>query len=327
MYRPYRIHLLDHVPQPLPPRTLACVVFGHAQKTDVVRDPRIFALPMPCLHGPCVQLWEATGDVHHGHAHGLDYARTGDVLMAIAQLPESRLTQMADASFDLYRRIDALLAEPGCASDLGERFALWRVWHFLAGITQGRSDEERYRQFSLGRHRAVATMPGFEHRLPAATAVGMADGGLRVLLLAGVGVPQQVENPRQVSAFHYPRDYGPRSPSFSRAVWLPWQDGEMAGELIASGTASIVGHQSRHAGALLDQWQEVQRNLASLQQQIPGTRPWALDYMTVYLRDGAAWPQLRTWLPAVDLARISLVEADICRTDLDIEAEALYRRC
>lgn len=323
MQKPYRIHLLDRVPDVLPPRTLACVVFGVSAHAQTARDPRVFALPIPCLHGPCVQLWEASGDVRRGHAHGLDYAHTGDVLMAIAQLPESQLARVADASFDLYRRIDALLAAPGCASSQGEPFALWRVWHFLAGITQGSGDDERYRQFSLGRHRAVAATPGYEQRLPAATAVGMTGGGLRVLLLAGVGVPQQVENPRQVSAFHYPRDYGPRSPSFSRAVWLPWQDG---GDLIASGTASIVGHESRHAGRLQDQWQEVQRNLDGLRSQIAPAAGWTLDYMTIYLRNRAAWPQLRERLSPAERARISLVEADICRSDLDVEAEALYRR-
>lgn len=321
MQRPYRLHLLDRVPDVLPPRTLACVAFG--EPVDAMRDPRVFALPMPCLHGPRVQLWEALAQVRCGHAHGLDYVHAGDVMMATARLPESQLTQMDEASCDLYRRIDALLADPACASATGDRLALWRVWHFLAGITQGSGDDERYRQFSLGRHRAMATAPGFEARLPAATAVGMADGGLRVLLLAGVGAPQQVENPRQVSAFHYPRDYGPRSPSFSRAVWLPWQTG---GDLIASGTASIVGHESRHAGVLHDQWQEVQRNLDGLKTRIAPADEWPLDYMTLYLRNADAVPALLSALPPQVAPRISVVQADICRTDLDVEAEALYRR-
>ena len=41
-----------------------------------------------------------------------------------------------------------------------------------------------------------------------------------VYFLAGRTAPVFVENPRQVSAYHYRREYGTHSPSFSRAALL-----------------------------------------------------------------------------------------------------------
>ena len=33
---------------------------------------------------------------------------------------------------------------------------VWRIWNFVAGINEGQGDDERYRQFCLGRARAFA---------------------------------------------------------------------------------------------------------------------------------------------------------------------------
>src|SRR3546814_7354125 len=59
-----------------------------------------------------------------------------------------------------------------------------------------------------------------------------------------------VENPRQVSAYRYPRQYGPQQPSFARAM-LPPPGSAMP--LLLSGTASVVGHATAHVGELLAQ--------------------------------------------------------------------------
>ena len=95
----------------------------------------------------------------------------------------------------------------------------------MDAINEGAGDDERYKRFSLGRARAFAaapmTFPGLG--FPAATAVGRpgASRTLQVSWMAGREPGTMLENPRQVSAYHYPRRYGPAAPSFSRASGDP----------------------------------------------------------------------------------------------------------
>ena len=102
---------------------------------------------------------------------------------------------------------------------------------------------ERYREFNSARQQALrARGRALTGNVPAASALGAAHGSpLVVYFLAGRTAPTFVENPRQVSAYHYPRQYGSHSPVFSRAA-LVRHSGRLA--LFISGTASIVGHRS-----------------------------------------------------------------------------------
>ena len=58
---------------------------------------------------------------------------------------------------------------------------------------------------------------------PSATAIGRhhSDHLLQVFWLAGTAPGQALENPRQVSAYQYPRVHGPVSPTFARALVAP----------------------------------------------------------------------------------------------------------
>ncbi|PKO60752.1 MAG: hypothetical protein CVU23_13110, partial [Betaproteobacteria bacterium HGW-Betaproteobacteria-17] len=80
---------------------------------------------------------------------------------------------------------------------------------------------------------------------PAATAIGTvgAPGTVQIVALCGAQSGVALENPRQTPAWQYPREYGPVPPGFSRGALI----GHGAGtRLLASGTASIVGHVSRY---------------------------------------------------------------------------------
>src|SRR3546814_17247700 len=70
-----------------------------------------------------------------------------------------------------------------------------------------------------------------------------------------------VENPGQVSAYRYPRQYGQQQPSFARAM-LPPPGSAMP--LLLSGTASVVGHATAHVGELLAQLDETFNNFDAL---------------------------------------------------------------
>ncbi|HEX7686562.1 MAG TPA: hypothetical protein VF453_02590, partial [Burkholderiaceae bacterium] len=165
---------------------------------------------------------------------------------------------------------------------------------------------------------------------PAACAIGAGAGPLCVRVLAGRVPPQPIENPRQVSAYNYPVTYGPRSPTFSRAAAVQADASEVA--LFVSGTASIVGHQTVHAGDVLAQTRET---LVNLQTVIAGANARgsavfelpALDCVVYVRRPGDLALVRATFEEAVGAgspaARGAVyVRADICRSDLLVEIEA-----
>jgi chorismate lyase / 3-hydroxybenzoate synthase len=166
---------------------------------------------------------------------------------------------------------------------------------------------------------------------PAACALGTHDDGVfRVRFLAGRTAPQPLENPRQVPAWRYPSEFGPRAPTFSRAVLVPVSASELT--LLISGTASIVGSASVHPGDVKGQTEETLRNLQAV---IPaaherGSARFELPSMTctVYVRHAADVEQVRRGFEAAvgadsHAARRALyLQADICRSDLLVEIEA-----
>ena len=203
---------------------------------------------------------------------------------------------------------------------------LWRVWNYMADINGSADGLERYRQFNLGR--AEAFLQGARSvvgRVPAACALGLAGGPLSIAFLAGSTPAVPIENPRQVSAYHYPAEYGPRSPTFSRAalVYPPGQE-----LLFISGTASIVGHQSVHPGDVVAQTRESMDNVAVVLDQANqrsrsgGHALGALSYR-VYIRHAADTPQVQAVMAErVGAAPVVCVLADVCRAELLVEVEA-----
>lgn len=305
------------VGSPMAAYTLARLRFGTGLAHS--DDPRDVIVPLSAPDICFDEIWTSPLPVEQGHADGFGYAHNGEVLFAQIHLSEADLGNLDRATLRLYARTDTLLRKLG--------YPCWlRVWHYLANITQGDGDGERYRQFAQGRYHALALKPGFETQLPAATAIGTHGEGMTVFLLAAKLPGLQIENPRQTSAFRYPREYGPRSPSFSRATLKQW-----AGEshLYVSGTASIVGHESRHTGDAVAQLDEIHRNIEALLEQaaphLPGSSLHP-QQLKLYLRDRELLE------PAQARARqlfgadtpLLVLEGDICRNDLLLEVEGLY---
>lgn len=222
---------------------------------------------------------------------------------------------VAPATEALYRRIFQCLEK--------QQFRhLLRVWNFLPGINEGAGDSERYKAFCAGRARAFDDCPLAQGQYPAATAIGTRTGNLlNVYFLAACTPGRRVENPRQTSAPDYPRRYGPRSPRFARATAWPQKQ---PGVLLASGTASIVGHETRHLGDSNGQLEEIWRNLEALRQHSGATQPTA---MRVYLRHASDLAIARDFLTErlPTTASAIYLQADICRPELILEIEATYR--
>lgn len=206
---------------------------------------------------------------------------------------------------------------------------LLRVWNHIPDINRESAGLEHYRQFNIGRQDAFLAhgrhVSGAS--VPSASALGAAGGApLVVYFIAGRRPPVAIENPRQLSAYHYPADYGPRAPTFSRAN-LACIAGQSA--LFISGTASIVGHQTLHHGDVAEQTREILRNIEAVLRQAAtqggeGLTLQDLHYK-VYVRHAADQPAIQAELQQVlgGEARALYLQADVCRVDLLVEIEAV----
>jgi chorismate lyase/3-hydroxybenzoate synthase len=258
-----------------------------------------------------------------GIIDNIRYAHDDELLFAWLHLDEAALVSMERASLRAYVRLDRLLARLG--------FPYWlRAWNYLARITEGEGEQERYRQFNVGRFRALALKPGFEQALPAATAIGTHGGGLMIGLLAGRCPALQVENPRQVSAFRYPPRYGLCSPSFSRATLQHWRERSL---LFLSGTASVVGHMTQCSSDSRGQLEETLCNIETLlahavAQHFPGRHAGEFQPQTykVYVRSLEVHGDIAAHLNRALAARAPtlVLQGEICRPDLLLEVEGVY---
>jgi chorismate lyase / 3-hydroxybenzoate synthase len=277
------------------------------------------------LIAPSGSVFDAWGDApgearHHGCVR---YATDGAWLFGRIEIDERGAALQAVAQ-RAYADLFEVLAANDCPN-------LLRVWNYLADINVETGGTERYRQFNAGRQQAFvdAQRSAFDGA-PAACALGTARGPLVIQFLAGRSVPVAIENPRQVSAYRYPDVYGERSPTFSRAALA--DVGAQRTALFVSGTASIVGHETVHAGDVRRQTEESLRNISTLR-RLAGERSGrefdagAMIY-TLYLRraaDAAAVREVfeREVGAASRGAREAVyLQADICRADLLVEIEA-----
>ena len=132
------------------------------------------------------------------------------------------------------------------------------------------------------------------------------------------------ENPRQMSAWRYPRQYGIKAPTFARATRAP----TARPQVYISGTAAIVGHASHHHDDLAAQIVETLANIDSVlaaAQIAPAERFGAGAVLKVYVRRAedveAANELLRDKLP--ELAGALLLQGDVCRSELLIEIDGV----
>lgn len=296
-------------------------VFGFGDAAPSSDDPRYLRVNLQ-PHGPApLEVWRSHGPVDHGRTDGVAWAEDGHLQFGALQLDEPDGEDIGAAASDVYQRLLAFTAGRGYPH-------LLRIWNYLDAITDGDGDEERYRRFCIGRAAGLGDYePG---RLPAATAIGRLDGRrqLQVYWLATTTPGRPLENPRQISAWRYPRQYGPQPPSFARAM-LP---ASAAMPLLLSGTAAIVGHRSLHADSVATQLDETLANFASLIGAAREHRPGlpegfgAGSRLKVYVRDTAELDHVSRLLdrrldPAV--ARI-ILHAQVCRGELALEIDGSH---
>jgi hypothetical protein len=194
-------------------------------RDDQQPDWPLQSVLMPVL-GPATagmqEVWHTDRPAQDGRFQDIHYRRTGGLLFGVITLDEGQFAMQDGATAlqalaeSAYRQLFALLDAQHCPH-------LWRVWNYIPRINVEEHGMERYRQFNIGRHLAFAGSQRPVHGSPAACALGTASGPVSIAFLAASSPAQPIENPRQVSAFAYPQQYGPVSPTFSRAAQPAWR--------------------------------------------------------------------------------------------------------
>lgn len=251
------------------------------------------------------EVWLADGPVTMARIGSIRYAADGRSLFGLIELDEREYGSLDATTEAAYAEIAAFQSNSAFP-------VLLRMWNYMDAINEVSGDLERYRQFCVGRARGMGATSSA--RYPAATCIGRQQKThkLQIYWLASRSPGKAVENPRQVSAYRYPVEYGPVSPSFARASVT--SDGTM----FVSGTASIVGHVSMHRGDPVSQLEETLQNLRVLLAERPPGR------LKVYVREPSQLPMIAERLAALaPQSRAIFLAGDICRRELLLEIECV----
>lgn len=301
-------------------------VFGFGRDAPATHpDPRYLHVALQPQGPAPFECWSTPGIAEHGRDAGIAWSADGALQFGAMEVGDDEASGgigIEQAAARAYERLQDWLVRSGYPHPL-------RIWNYMDAITRGEGDAERYRRFCVGRARGIARtlVPG---ELPAATAIGHAgdSGRFQLYWLAARVAGTPLENPRQIQAWRYPRQYGPQAPGFARAM-LP------AGAtmpLLLSGTAAVVGHASQHGDSLAAQLDETLANLDSLVATARAQRPslserlGAGSRLKVYVRDAASLPEVAALLDArlpADVPRI-LLHGHVCRRELAVEIDGTH---
>lgn len=277
-----------------------------------------FSVPVPQLGAPSlVESWPLCGAVVNSGA--VQFTVDGEWMLGWSAIDTVDVGGIDAATRSIYAAIlDVTRAH--------DNPYLVRVWNHVGSINEADAEKERYQGFCVGRYEALQhagyTMGA---DLPSASAVGMPGHGLAVYFLAGRRPGTQIENPRQVAAYRYPPQYGPKSPSFSRATLCT--EGAQS-VLFVSGTSSVVGHRSEHEDDVIGQLDETLINLDALVvHALPGGSLADYTSLKTYVRRRSDFDAIAARLDAAfpSCTKIYL-QSDICRSELLLEIEGVAVR-
>jgi enamine deaminase RidA (YjgF/YER057c/UK114 family) len=223
-----------------------------------------------------------------------------------------------------------------------------RTWFYLGGIVESEGASKRYERLNASRDDFYKDLSFNFGRLrnstrkktyPASTGIGTEGRGVTISALAIDADRKDVavvflENPRQTSAFDYSAVYSPKSPKFSRAAAVAFDD---CATIFISGTASITNSETRHPGDVVAQTHETLDNIAALISEDNFARQGmcghgaSLDGLAsarVYVKRASDYPKVRA-VCRKRLGRVPIVytKADVCRSDLEVEIEGIAYSC
>ena len=294
---------------------LAVIAYGRKEDAPIPDKCPHIRVDMEPLGGAALyEIWQGQSPVRYRREQDITLAEMDGVLFGALSM-DPGVGCFAAVTQAAYSRIFAITEQAGFPH-------LVRCWNYFPAITEQDGALERYHAFSLGRHEAFARASRRIESAPAACALGSAAGPFNILFLAARVPGQPIENPRQISAYKYPEQYGPKSPVFSRAM-LSSMGGNRG--LFISGTASIVGHASLHENDVAAQLEETLANIDALLREArrAGLSENAALQLKAYIRDPAMAPAVQQrvahWLPPS--GQLVCLKADICRKELLVEIE------
>ena len=285
--------------------------------------------PLPTTDGVC-EVWRAAGPMTSGRIGAVRFRACAQLLygcisvfenIAVCLESGNKHSPLELATIRAYTDIFAALDMLGYPQ-------LVRMWNYVPSINEDEAEGDRYWQFNKARQESfLSRQRPTVDTVPAGSALGTPTGSpLVIYFLASHAAMRAIENPRQVSAYHYPSKYGPRSPTFSRAALLA---NEAGGTLLVSGTASIVGHESVHTDDVAAQTRETIANINVLiteANRLSGHRHYSTDTLAykVYVRNPKDLSAIAVELRAAvgQRAAVTYLQADVCRRDLLVEIEA-----
>src|SRR5262245_61608367 len=138
-------HALQTAAQDRP--TLAEFHYGLDARPDA--DPRHVPVTLAQLGGDSrVERWSTDAPVNTGRDRDIGWAEDGEYLFASLLVPFEQCGDMERVTRSSYLKLDHLMRTHG--------YPYWlRAWNYLAGITSGEGEAERYRRFNAGRYAAV----------------------------------------------------------------------------------------------------------------------------------------------------------------------------
>ncbi len=303
---------------------LASVAYGESVAAFPQNKGLPISINMPQVNEhDMLELWTSSNPVSIHHDKEMAMAYDGDMVMGSLEIEQERGVSLEETTCAAYQHILRSLSEIGYVH-------LVRIWNYFPFINAEENGRERYQRFCIGRHQAFSEYQAdFQLLLPAASAVGTNGGPLHIDFLAGRMKGLHVENPRQISAYHYPKRYGPRSPSFARGTVYPMHGGTY---FFVAGTASIVGHATQHVDDPQGQTKEALLNIDALvdyvrkeHESVIG-RDLTVQGLKVYIRNPKDEACVKSTVNAhfgKDVAAIYL-RGEMCRMDLLVEIEAIF---
>jgi len=301
------------------------VGFHFGTDATLSSHPGVVSIGLDPIDGrDLVECWWFEGEVTYKDVGNARISQCADYSVVAIQVPDSSPRDFKAKSCAVYQELLEIVRQSSHPH-------MSKIWNYFPSINEGDDDKEKYRQFSIGRAEAFERFGVVDATVPTGTAVGcVRDSGFTVIALTSRYDLLSAENPRQVSAFAYPRQYGPRSPKFSRGGCIPSASHDL---LVYSGTAAIVGHESLHPYDVHLQTSETLANLDHLCEALSALRDegsrLVLDdqcVLRVYLRDVESLEfvtgELTRLLGNVE-SNVAFLNADICRRELMIEIDGV----
>jgi len=301
---------------------VACVIgFGRSRSAALKSDFPVLWVDTPVLGSDAAfEVWVSDKPVTQYRDENITGAGNEDVFFGCLSAQFDSAKDLSETAQRTYSRIFDFLQRSACPN-------LLRVWNYFPDINAIEGGIERYRSFSVGRHEAFVRYNRKVEDSPSACALGSHGGPLVVYFLASRTSGVQIENPRQTSAYNYPKQYGPRSPTFSRAT-LAFNGCSQV--LFISGTASILGHVTVHPGSVALQAQETMSNIRAVIEQASQEGFKFAGFgdgmaLKVYVRHTEHLRVVRDIILKEwgVLQELLVLQADICREDLLLEIEAV----